>query len=54
MAWQKIQKICPRCEGVKETVDSYSENEPVLSTCRMCNGKGYIPWGRLKVETEAE
>jgi len=55
MAWQKIQKVCPRCSGLKSSVDSYNEeNEPVTVECSLCKGKGYVLWGRLKVEVEAD
>jgi DnaJ-class molecular chaperone len=55
--WQKIQIVCPKCNGDKQIGSRSGTVEPdfyVVSQCDLCKGKGFIPWGRLKVEQEAE
>ena len=54
MAWQKIQEICSRCNTTGEWTPHYTEGQPVPEKveCPDCGGKGYVPWGRLKVEAE--
>lgn len=54
MAWQKIQRICGQCQGTGIIFLPYNEEQgsPTETECTGCEGKGYIPFGRLKVEAD--
>lgn len=56
MAWQKIQGICGRCNGTGAWIPDHDEEQsvPPAIECPDCKGKGYVSWGRLKVESEAQ
>ena len=53
MAWQKIQIKCQRCNGTGIiSPDTMAEETKAEVSCPLCDGNKYLPWGRLKVESE--
>lgn len=55
--WQKIQIVCEKCKGTKKIFIVNEETREVEispNPCLACDGKGYVPWGRLRVDADPE
>ena len=55
--FQKVFKICPKCNGDKVVLvndDSFDPGPPQEVPCPDCGGDGKILWGKLKSTTEEE